>query len=79
MCAGFVIAAGAALALVLLGETGLAVWFAGLAGALFLLVWSKWRFDPRRLLIAPAVPFVLLVALLRGRRRAATDQRARTS
>jgi len=77
-CAGFVIAAVVALTLALLSEPGLAVWFAALAGALLLVVWSKWRFDPRRIVLAPIVPFVLLAALLRGRRRASLVQRART-
>ncbi|HET9941076.1 MAG TPA: glycosyltransferase family A protein [Candidatus Eisenbacteria bacterium] len=77
-CTGFIIAAVIALTLALQGEPGLAVWFAALAGALLLVVWSKWRFDPRRIPLVPAVPFVLVAALLRGRRRASLAQRTRT-
>jgi glycosyltransferase involved in cell wall biosynthesis len=36
------------------------------AVAAFLVVWAKWRFDPARLPVYPAVPFGLAWALLRG-------------
>jgi hypothetical protein len=32
----------------------------------FLPVWAKWRFDPLRLPVILAVPFVLVFELLRG-------------
>jgi hypothetical protein len=53
----------------------------GLALAAFALlaIWSKWRFDPRRLPLVPLVPFVLLAALLAGERRASRLASARPS
>jgi glycosyltransferase involved in cell wall biosynthesis len=72
-CAGFLVAAASALVLVLTGEGGLASWFAALAAVLLLVIWAKWRFDPRRILVLPAVPIVLVAALVRGRRRAARE------
>jgi glycosyltransferase involved in cell wall biosynthesis len=72
-CAGFLVAAVSALVLVLMGEGDLASWFAALAAVLLLVIWAKWRFDPRRILVLPAVPIVLVAALVRGRRRAARE------
>jgi len=69
-CGGYVVALLAAAAALSIGEVGVAAWFAGLAVALLLVIWSKWRFDPRRILLVPIVPIVLLAALVRGRRRA---------
>ena len=76
-CAGFLVAAVSALALLLSGESGLASWFAALAAVLLLVIWAKWRFDPRRILVLPAVPIVLVAALVRGRRSAAREAAAR--
>jgi len=42
------------------------------AAAALLVLWAKWRFDPRRLPLVPVVPFVLLAALAAGEGRAAT-------
>ena len=58
------LAAGIALAL---GEPGVASLFGALALAAFLPVWAKWRFDPLRLPVILAVPFVLVYEVLRGR------------
>jgi len=77
-CAGFLVATTAALALLIFGEPGLAVWFASLAAVLLVVIAAKWRFQPRHLLVAPAVPVVLLLALWRGRRRAAVPERPAT-
>jgi GT2 family glycosyltransferase len=40
------------------------------AALALLVVWAKWRLDPRRLPLVPFVPFALLLALARGRSRA---------
>jgi glycosyltransferase involved in cell wall biosynthesis len=48
----------------------LAAFGGGLAAAALIAVWSKWRFDPRRLPLVPLVPLVLLDALARGAMRA---------
>ena len=69
-CAGFLVGAAASLSLFLLGEPGLAVWFASLTAMLLIVIWAKWRFEPRYLVAAVAVPVVLFLALWRGRRRA---------
>lgn len=71
VCAGFVVGCAVALALLALGNAGLASWFVALALILLLVIAAKWRFEPKHLVLAPAVPVVLLLALLRGRRRAA--------
>ena len=34
------------------------------------MIWAKWRFDPRRLVVLPLVPIMLVVSLIQGRRRA---------
>lgn len=70
-CAGYVVALAAATAALLIGEAGVAAWFGGVAAALVLLIWGKWRFEPARLPLMPIVPIVLLAAMARGRRRAA--------
>ena len=70
-CGGFLIGALAALSLLAFGEPGLAVWFASLAAVLLVVIWAKWRFQPKYLVAASAVPVVLFLALWRGRRRAA--------
>lgn len=54
-----------------LREEGLAAAWLGVAALAFAALWSKWRFNPLRLPILPLVPFVLLMALTRGRGRAA--------
>ena len=68
-----------------LAVIGLVVWLGGLvfhqapiavtggavAIAAWLAIWSKWKFDPRRLPLVPLLPFVLLGALAAGERRAA--------
>ena len=71
VCAGFLLTAVAALGFLVGGEEGVAAWFAALAAVLLLVIWSKWRFDPRRFILVPVVPIVLLAALARGRVRAA--------
>jgi GT2 family glycosyltransferase len=57
------VAAGIAL---VLGEPGLASLLGVVALAAFVPVWGKWRFDPLRLPVILAVPFVLVFELLRG-------------
>jgi hypothetical protein len=49
-----------------------AVTIAGMALAVasLLIVWAKWRFDPRRSPIVPLVPFILVSSLIGGQRRA---------
>ncbi len=54
----------------LAGAPPVAVTGAAGAAAALLAVWSKWRFDPRRLPLVPVVPFVLLASLAAGGRRA---------
>jgi len=46
-----------------------------LAGAAYLPIWAKWRFDPRKLPAALAVPFVLVGSLVRGWVRVRTGVR----
>jgi len=69
-CAGYVTALLAAAGAAVLGEAGVAAWLFALAGALALLIWGKWRWDPRKLPAALLVPPVLLASLWRGRERA---------
>ena len=66
VCAGYVVALGVAVAALLIGETGVAAWFGCVAAVLIVVIWSKWRFEPRRIPLLPIVPFVLLQALARG-------------
>lgn len=68
-CAGYVLALVLAAAAALIGEEGVAAWFLGLAALAFLVVWSKWRLEPLKAPAALLVPFVLLAALARGRKR----------
>lgn len=74
-CAGFAVTLVSALVFFLVGEAGVAAWFASVATAFLVVIWAKWRFDPTRLPLVPIVPFVLLFALARGRRRAAEATR----
>jgi hypothetical protein len=67
-CFAVVIATLAAAIALAMGEQGLASLMGIIALVAFLPVWAKWRFDPLRLPAILAVPFVLVVALLRGRR-----------
>lgn len=69
-CAGYAVSLGVALAALLVKEAGVAAWFGCVAMALLLVIWSKWRFEPARIPLVPIVPFVLLLALARGRSRA---------
>lgn len=66
----YLIALAAGAAAWLLGEEGLAAVFLIAAALALLPLALKWRFRPARLLLAPAVPFVLAAALLRGTARA---------
>jgi len=70
-CVGVVMALLLAAALVVAGRGPQAVPLLAIAAALELVVWSKWRFHPLRLLPALLVPFVMTIALLRGQARAA--------
>jgi len=70
-CAGFLLGCLVALGFLALGNAGLASWFAAVALILLLVIAAKWRFEPKHLVVAPVVPVVLFLALLRGRRRAA--------
>lgn len=78
-CVGYLLALAAAAAAAVAGEGGVAAWCLGLAALAFLVIWAKWRLDPRKAPAAMLVPFVLLAALWRGRKRAyeasAADER----
>jgi hypothetical protein len=67
---GFVAALAAAAVAAGAGAWGAAAGLLVLALAALVPVWAKWGLDPRRLPLVPLVPFALLAALLRGRRRA---------
>ncbi|HEU4726096.1 MAG TPA: glycosyltransferase [Candidatus Eisenbacteria bacterium] len=67
--AGYVLALLSVGAAAAIGEMGVASWFAALAALMVLLLWSKWRFDPRKLPAVLVVPPILLAALARGRMR----------
>jgi len=69
-CFAFVVALVAAAVATLAGSLVVGGGLALVAAGALLTVWAKWRFDPRRLPVLPIVPFVLVAALLRGRRRA---------
>ena len=75
-CVGVVMALLLAAALVVAGRGPQAVPLLAIAAALELVVWSKWRFHPLRLLPALLVPFAMTIALLRGQARAARIARA---
>ena len=64
--AGTVAALLASAAAALSGHRGLSASLLVVAAACLLVVWAKWRFDPRRLPVVPLVPFVLIAALARG-------------
>ncbi|HTL99711.1 MAG TPA: glycosyltransferase [Candidatus Omnitrophota bacterium] len=68
-CGAYVLALVLAGAAALIGEGGVAAWFLVLAALAFLVVWAKWRLDPRKAPAALVVPFVLLTALARGKKR----------
>jgi len=68
-CVGYVTALAAAIAAAAIGEPGVASWFAGLAALMALLLWAKWRLDPRKLPAVLVVAPVLLASLARGRAR----------
>ena len=70
-CWAALLALGAAAGTALLGDEGLAVAWLGVVALAFVALWAKWRFHPLRLPVLPLVPFVLIAALARGRRRAA--------
>ena len=59
-----------AAALVVSGHGPQAVPLFAIAELLELVVWSKWRFHPLRLVPALLVPFAMTLALLRGHLRA---------
>ncbi len=75
-CLAYVLALASAGAAALLGEEGLAAWFAGLALAAFLPVWGKWGFNLLRLPVCLGVPFVLTLFYVRGFWRARPDSAA---
>jgi glycosyltransferase involved in cell wall biosynthesis len=70
-CALYVAGLALMLAGALMHRSALTIAGALAAAAGLLVVWAKWRFDPRRLPVAPIVPFVLLYSLAQGVRRAA--------
>ncbi len=69
-CAAVVACVLAALVLAALGRGGAARLVLALAVLLLIPIWAKWSFDPRRLPLVPLVPFVLVLAVLRGLPRA---------
>ena len=69
-CVSFVLALIAAAIASALGSLVLGAELTVVALAALLVVWAKWRFDPRRLLVVPLVPFVLVAALVKGASRA---------
>jgi glycosyltransferase involved in cell wall biosynthesis len=78
-CVAYVLAWIAAAAAATIGERGVAAWFLGVAALAALLVWSKWRLDPRKLPAVLLVPPILVAALLRGRARAYATRPGDTS
>lgn len=68
-CGTYVAALALAVVAAGLGARTLAWVFVGVALAALLIVWAKWHFDLRRLVVVPVVPFVLVAALIRGWRR----------
>lgn len=65
-CFAYVIALGAALLALLLGDQGLAAAFVIVAVVAFLPIWAKWGFHPLRLPLLLIVPFALTIAYARG-------------
>ncbi|HET7224844.1 MAG TPA: hypothetical protein VFK69_03930, partial [Candidatus Eisenbacteria bacterium] len=65
-CGVYVAALALAAAFAAFRQPAIAWACVGFAAVALTIVWAKWRFDPRRLLVAPLVPFVLLAALARG-------------
>ena len=74
-CSGYVVALIVAAAALAIGEAGVAAWLGGVALALLLVIWGKWRFGLSRIPLLPIVPVVLLVAMARGRQRVARRAR----
>jgi len=70
-CLAFVVALAAAAVATAFGALVVGGLLAIVAVTALLVVWAKWRFDPRRLPVLPLVPFVLVASLLAGHRRAA--------
>lgn len=68
-CVSFVVALVAAAIASAFGSLVLGAELAVVALAALLVVWAKWRFDPRRLIVVPLVPFVLVGALIQGAAR----------
>lgn len=68
-CVGYVVALTTAAAAAIIGETGVAVWLVGVAALLAVLIWAKWRWDPRKLPAVLLVPPILVLSLLKGRER----------
>lgn len=64
---GYVLTLAAAVIAAAVGDLRLAAWLLAAGGALALVIWGKWRWDPRKLPAALVAPFVLLVSLSRGR------------
>ena len=73
-CLAVVIASVAALIALLMGEPGVASLMGIVTLIAFVPVWAKWRFDPLRLPVILAVPFVLVVELLRGKAASPTPE-----
>lgn len=69
-CAGYLVALLAAGSAAVIGEPGVAAWFAGMAIVMALAIWAKWGFDPLKLPAVLVVPPILLYSLARGRARA---------
>ncbi|HEV8128091.1 MAG TPA: glycosyltransferase [Candidatus Eisenbacteria bacterium] len=65
--AGYVLTLVAAIIAILVGEGAMASGFLVAAGVLALVIWGKWRWDPRKLPGALIAPFVLLASLFQGR------------
>lgn len=66
----YIVAAGLAVLAWVVGSVSAAAVLLGIAGAVLVFIWAKWRFDPVRLPLLPFVPVALIVALVRGGRRA---------
>jgi glycosyltransferase involved in cell wall biosynthesis len=69
-CAAYMVAIVAAAGAAVLGKAGVAAWLLALAATFAILIWGKWRWDPRKLPAAFLAPPVLLASLWRGRARA---------